>query len=91
MEHTISYSLRDRSQIRPWDVVECRKALFNRMYHELNGGDSVEKPFECSVCNKKFMKKNNLKTHQIVHRKQNIWCCTECPEFFEYKEYLDGN
>lgn len=59
-------------------------------YHNCSTKESevVEKPFQCSVCDRKFAKKSYLNRHQIAHRKESLWCCNHCDDFYECEDDL---
>jgi uncharacterized Zn-finger protein len=48
-----------------------------------------EKPFCCSVCQKTFSHKCNLKTHTRIHTGEKPFCCSVCQKTFSHQCQLD--
>ncbi|XP_045455087.1 RE1-silencing transcription factor A-like [Melitaea cinxia] len=43
----------------------------------------VQRPYDCSICGKKFHEKSTLQRHKdVVHNKTPTFCCEYCPERF---------
>lgn len=61
----------------------CGKHYATKLESQEHVCAASEKRFECSVCKRRFMTKYILNKHQIIHRKENLWCCKHCSEIFE--------
>ncbi|XP_065350666.1 gastrula zinc finger protein XlCGF8.2DB-like [Cloeon dipterum] len=46
---------------------------------------SLERPFNCLVCNKGFKRTDNLKQHLVIHSGENKHVCPECGKAFTQK------
>jgi len=49
------------------------------------------KPFECSVCSKRFAHKCNLETHNRVHTGEKPFECSVCMKRFSQKSHLESH
>ena len=49
-----------------------------------------EKPYVCSICDRGFAFKNNLKRHQMIHSDERNFKCNLCPDdrYFKTKNQL---
>ncbi|KAH9513695.1 hypothetical protein Btru_041832 [Bulinus truncatus] len=56
----------------------CNKAFAKSFirYHERSHAD--QKPYECSICNKRFGYKNNMKSHMKLHQGLKPYQCQIC-------------
>lgn len=64
---------------------KCKKTLMK----EDAPNDSLEKPFECDLCHKKFDKKSRLDRHKYVHWKgEERWDCNLCSMDFSTENSL---
>ena len=50
---------------------------------------NMEKPFECSYCEKTFSKKDNLDVHMQIHSDDKPFECIQCGKAFSDKSSLD--
>lgn len=67
---------------------KCEKTLVN----EYSQNHSIEKPFECDLCHKKFDKKSRLDRHKYVHWKgEERWNCDLCPMDFSTENSLTSH
>jgi uncharacterized Zn-finger protein len=57
--------------------------------HEVES--TPEKTFECSICDKRYTSRNNLKRHIKIHDDKFQFVCRKCPIFFETKEEFDNH
>ena len=44
-----------------------------------------EKPYMCSICDRRFARKSDLKTHQATHSDQRNFICLLCPDNRSFK------
>ncbi|KAM5141656.1 uncharacterized protein ACMZJ9_015370 [Mantella aurantiaca] len=63
---------------------ECSKRLIDK--HELC--PPSEKPYSCTDCGRRFIKRINLVKHQRLHTRKNLHYCQECGKYFMSKAYL---
>merc|ERR1712083_384574 len=66
----------------------CSPASSGRMTTNRNT-QSIE--FNCDKCDKDFISKATLKTHQIVHSKVKPFKCEYCGWEFNYKHNFNGH
>jgi len=64
------------------NVVSNKKLAIHRRSH------SGEKPFECTVCNKRFTSSSNLASHGRIHSGKKLYKCHMCDKMFTTKEIL---
>ena len=50
---------------------------------------TVDKPFVCDACDKRFTWKNRLERHLRIHTGEKPYKCNECPEEFTRKIHLE--
>ena len=54
---------------------------------------SGEKPYNCSICNRKFVSKYLLNVHQATHSDERKFKCNICPDerYFKTKDQLSNH
>ena len=55
----------------------CQYSTKNR-YHDNAHKASHSLSFECNICQKRFCRKDNLKTHELTHKEGRTYECSEC-------------
>ncbi|KAM7346575.1 uncharacterized protein ACRADG_006451 [Cochliomyia hominivorax] len=58
----------------------------NKHMHEKHTAKGQERPFECTVCQKRFAKKCILKTHMETHSTDKDFKCSECGKGFSTEQ-----
>lgn len=81
----------DTSRTRTHKCDKCSKSFFT--LNQLRAHQLVHsslKPFQCEICEKKFLHKGNLKKHRLnVHiRREKSFRCPRCPFKTHGKNYL---
>ena len=46
------------------------------------------KPFLCTVCHKRFTRRNDLNMHSKTHTGKNVYSCTQCEKRFSSQSGL---
>jgi len=50
--------------------------------------DGKPRPYVCTVCDKRFTRKDNLNRHRRRHTEDNWYSCTQCEKGFHSQSYL---
>ena len=50
--------------------------------------DGKPRPYQCTVCNKRFTQKGYLKDHRLLHTGEKLYSCTECGKRYANYRYL---
>ncbi|XP_030047974.1 zinc finger protein OZF [Microcaecilia unicolor] len=50
--------------------------------------DSLEKPFKCTKCDRRFRLESKLRNHQSLHTLQRCFICLQCKKGFTHKQHL---
>ena len=84
----LSYHLRTHSKIKPYSCFFCSKRfgqIGHRNLHEKR--HRQEKNFKCTECDKAFVTRQNLESHQRLHLAKSFRC-EFCTEVFRHKHTL---
>ena len=66
------------------DVVTSRSKQYKVLPSEIESNG--EKPFECDICNEKYVRVNDLKEHIMrIHTGEKPYECHQCEENFQMK------
>ncbi|UYV76659.1 hypothetical protein LAZ67_14001624 [Cordylochernes scorpioides] len=89
LEHESGHAAKQRSY--HCDICHMRFTLFaNMRRHRLT--HLGVRPFECSLCPKKFFRKDHLTEHVVrQHSKQRPYRCPFCIKSFNYKPHLKSH
>ncbi|XP_030266682.1 zinc finger and SCAN domain-containing protein 2-like isoform X3 [Sparus aurata] len=71
--------------------VRSTEAYLGFNFQRLDGFDSCEKPFRCSVCGKRFSQNSNMKTHMRTHTGEKPFGCSVCGKRFGQKVHLQNH
>ena len=50
--------------------------------------DVKPRPYLCTVCDKRFTRKGDLKQHKQIHTGDTLYSCTQCEKRFTNQDYL---
>ncbi|CAG2112988.1 unnamed protein product [Medioppia subpectinata] len=70
----------------------CGLKLFNKSAltnHVKRIHENPERPFKCSVCDKRFISRSELNQHSHVHNEDKPFMCEQCGKTFRSKSYLE--
>jgi len=60
-------------------------------FFEMDDGSSLQRDFECELCNKKFTKVEILKRHIKTHLKEKEFKCQYCNKTFDRRDVLNDH
>jgi uncharacterized Zn-finger protein len=67
-------------------IVKQRDITINDKIKEIIDNEPDEGPFECTICNKSFVKKSYWKRHVLSH--DEMFSCTICHKKFAHNHHL---
>jgi len=50
--------------------------------------DDKPRPYLCTVCDKRFTKKQHLNFHKPTHNTEKLYSCSQCEKRFKTQRYL---
>ena len=50
--------------------------------------DDKPRPYLCTVCDKRFTRKDHLQCHKEIHATGNLYSCSQCEKCFATQHYL---
>ena len=53
--------------------------------------DDKTRPYLCTVCDKRFIRKHHLKVHRQIHTGVNKYSCSECEKSFSSQSGLSNH
>ncbi|XP_030266668.1 zinc finger protein 850-like [Sparus aurata] len=71
------------------DVRRSNEAHLGLNFEKMNGFESSEKPFSCSVCSKGFNQISHLKRHMRIHTGKKTLSCSVCGKRFGQNSHLE--
>lgn len=61
----------------------CNKNFMNLDLH-IEKIHNLDRPFECSICQRRFITKHNLRNHMAIHANNRLHKCPYCPKSFNF-------
>ncbi|KAI6047113.1 hypothetical protein EDC04DRAFT_2556785 [Pisolithus marmoratus] len=70
-------------------VIGCNHQNKRRDHILVHVGAHVDqRPFACSVCSQRFLRKNECKRHEATHSGRRPYCCDVCGRYFSRKDLI---
>ena len=91
---TMKFHILDHMGIgKPYKCAFCTKSFSRSSYlsahTQKHKGVKPNCEFECDICKKRYLTKNSLKSHMLIHEDKKSFVCDICSKSFAKKTYVN--